>query len=691
MSQSSELTLNLIPLNVEPKQIFHFRKKKRSDYDVPLEANEVPREISNQHGESTLYSDFTENDADLAFQVTFREAPYFAKHYLNYKLGEWFRDREEVRMIKRNFIGNLELYLLKQKDAERNVGVFECFKVRGGYGRCTGGFECTVIYNGIKQVWLRPVYEYPGETTDIKTVAYERSLYSYKRLMENGQADTKQVYPVVNRKIREVLDLPDYYRKPDNKIRHYTEKIDGFYNHFIDSESFQKEFKPGSDGYWPVPESRIHRLPLSAADLEFGEGVEDRDPFQGLKSGGPYQPPKVAHMEMFMIVHDQSAKPLGNRLYNDLKHGRDNFPGLPQFARMPVYIRDKNIIFRNADNPLPEIKEALQKLDLDEHIRYGAIYISPIAKDDPDPKRHAVYYRVKEELLKYGITSQVIHRESIMDSSFNYYLPNIATALVAKMGGQPWTLKEDRSNELVIGIGAYKPSKFRKRYLGSAFCFTGDGEFRGFDSFTADDDIKLTGSILKAVRDFHKKNDKTERVIIHFYKQMKRREARKLHQKIRELNLNVPLVILTIQQSASRDLILSDRSVSHRLPLSGTWTQIGDRQFILYNNTRYGLKGDKMKSYHYPLKVRVDIADNLKKEEKWGEYIERLNIKLEEEGWVEELLRQVYQFSRLDWQSVSVTASIPVTVKYPKMVAQRFPYFKSETLPDFGKRNLWFL
>lgn len=690
MNRTSGLTLNLIPLTFESKKVFHFTKEIKDDHDVSLRSDEFPEMILKRHGDSTLYTDFLNEDADISFELAFKEAPYFAKHYLNHRLGQWFENRDEIKMIQRDFVGNLELFLLTKKDDNKDIAVFDCFKVRGGYGRCTDGFECSIIYNGVKQVWLRPVYEYPGETTDIKTVAYERSLHSYKRLMESGTADNKEVYPVINYKIREVLDLPDYRQKTDNKVQEYTEKIDWFYNRFIESESFRKEFKPDSSGFWSVPERNVHRLSLSSADLEFGDGVEKRDPFKGLKDGGPYQSPSVAHMELFMIVQESSAKTLGNKLYKDLDEGRGSFPGLPEFAQMPLHIRDKNITFQNPENPLPEIRKELRGMEFKEHIQYGAIYISPIAKDDPDPKRHAVYYRVKEELLKYGVTSQVISRESIMDPSFNYYLPNIATALVAKMGGRPWTLSQETSNELIIGIGAYKPNKFRKRYLGSAFCFTRDGDFRGFDSFSADDDIKLTGSILKAVRDFHRKNGDTERVIIHFYKQMKRKEARELHRKIRELNLDVPLVILTIHKAASYDLILSDRSVSHKLPLSGTWIRIGDRQFILYNNTRYGLPDDNIKSYHFPLKVRIDIADNHKKEEKWEEYIERLGKKLEEKGWVEELLRQVYQFSRLDWQSVSVTTT-PVTVKYPEMVAERFPYFKSETLPDFGKRNLWFL
>jgi hypothetical protein len=50
----------------------------------------------------------------------------------------------------------------------------------------------------------------------------------------------------------------------------------------------------------------------------------------------------------------------------------------------------------------------------------------------------------------------------------------------------------------------------------------------------------------------------------------------------------------------------------------------------------------------------------------------------------------VYQFSRIYWKSVS-QQSLPVTIKYPEMVARMFPYFQRSSMPQFGKSNLWFL
>jgi hypothetical protein len=57
---------------------------------------------------------------------------------------------------------------------------------------------------------------------------------------------------------------------------------------------------------------------------------------------------------------------------------------------------------------------------------------------------------------------------------------------------------------------------------------------------------------------------------------------------------------------------------------------------------------------------------------------------------VRELIGQVYQFSRMYWKSIS-QQNLPVTTKYPEMVAEIYPHFQEDNLPDFGKSNLWFL
>ena len=59
-------------------------------------------------------------------------------------------------------------------------------------------------------------------------------------------------------------------------------------------------------------------------------------------------------------------------------------------------------------------------------------------------------------------------------------------------------------------------------------------------------------------------------------------------------------------------------------------------------------------------------------------------------GEVKALLNQVYKFSRIYWKSVK-QKNLPITIKYPEMVAEIVPHFTSAELPSFGKNNLWFL
>ena len=51
---------------------------------------------------------------------------------------------------------------------------------------------------------------------------------------------------------------------------------------------------------------------------------------------------------------------------------------------------------------------------------------------------------------------------------------------------------------------------------------------------------------------------------------------------------------------------------------------------------------------------------------------------------------QAYHFSRRCCKSIR-EQNLPVTIKYPEMVAQLLPHFDGNEIPYFGKDNLWSL
>ena len=112
------------------------------------------------------------------------------------------------------------------------------------------------------------------------------------------------------------------------------------------------------------------------------------------------------------------------------------------------------------------------------------------------------------------------------------------------------------------------------------------------------------------------------------------------------------------------------------MPYSGTYIKMAERQYLLFNNTRYNPASKVAdKEYHFPVKIKLTST--------------HLEL-LEDESLVDILIDQVYQFSRMYWKSVA-QQNMPVTILYPQMVAEIFPYFKTPVLSEFGKETLWFL
>lgn len=120
---------------------------------------------------------------------------------------------------------------------------------------------------------------------------------------------------------------------------------------------------------------------------------------------------------------------------------------------------------------------------------------------------------------------------------------------------------------------------------------------------------------------------------------------------------------------------ISNMGSEGKMPRSGTYTSLGFNKFLLFNNTRY-FEDSKLsaKDYHFPIKLSFK-----------SNRPELLTIDV-----MKERINQVYTFSRMYWKSVS-QQNLPVTTIYPEMVAEIYPHFENENLPDFGKSNLWFL
>jgi hypothetical protein len=187
----------------------------------------------------------------------------------------------------------------------------------------------------------------------------------------------------------------------------------------------------------------------------------------------------------------------------------------------------------------------------------------------------------------------------------------------------------------------------------------------------------LAGHIAESVKQYATLNKIPGRLIIHFYKTMSDKELKPIMDELDDLGLgDIPVFIVTINKTESEDIVAFDRNWHERMPESGTIIGIGYNKYLLFNNTRYGnSKVTTFDGFPFPVKLKIKCSQPELEED----------IKV-----IKDLIDQVYQFSRMYWKSLR-QQNLPVTIKYPEMVAQIAPYFEDPGIPPFGKRNLWFL
>ena len=278
--------------------------------------------------------------------------------------------------------------------------------------------------------------------------------------------------------------------------------------------------------------------------------------------------------------------------------------------------------------------------------------------------------------MKHRITSQVIYKNNIDNPSFNYFLPNIAIALLAKLGGIPWRLYRPIKNDLIVGIGADRSLVANNNFIGCAFCFENNGKFKGFNAFEKNDTSALANSIKQAIKEYIEGNKQFDRLVIHYYKKMSNKDEKPIKEVLNHLNLSLPYIIVTVNDTESKDYVLFDSSFEGKMPQSGTFIKIKWNEFILCNNTRYSRNtGTRLDGFPLPIKIRFKSSNY--------EKINEMNV-------VKELIDQVYQFSRMYWKSVR-QRNMPVTIEYSELVAKMIAHFNNKDLEPFARNSLWFL
>jgi hypothetical protein len=672
------LKINIIPFKhpVLQKEFGFYTEKKEGYY--PIHRAELPYEIWDNFKIELddikfLYSNFSDTqDCDMLATVDMYQNSTFAKHYYTRLVYNYFATIADA--IQFNYVKDIEVWFLDTKTTATEYKNYNKYTLKIEFSGLTKSPALLLSYDGVSKVATTSIDEINVPTEYFKTVVYNKQILKFSNLSEEAKQHLEEVFPLLNIPLKNHLEIPHNIPLKGNRYKPYFKYINDFYNNYLNTVEFKKKLPLDEKGFYNIPAKDIFQTHYNSNNLRFYNNV-GIDPKQGMKYPGPYQASPHTNVSFFFIYHKPDRKDYVTPLYNYFENGyKTFFPPLKKHIRQPLYMDKVNTLaFESTTTAIKELKHHLINLEKKSNTKYVAVYISPIHKEDEDNKH--LYYQVKEELLKHEITSQVIYKESISNPYFGAFLENITPALLAKIDGIPWRLDRELKQELIVGVGAFKSMETNTRFVGSAFCFNNKGEFKGFDCFRDNEFELIAGAIGKQILKFVVDNDRdVERLIIHYYKPIGKEEIDPIQKILNTLGLNIPVIIITINKTESSDYVAFDSSSDALMPISGTIIEIAKLKYLLFNNAKYSAVGTT-KDYPFPVKLSLYCTEE--------NYFQDVAV-------VKELIDQVYQFSRMYWKSVK-QQNLPVTIKYPEMVAQIFPHFEGDKLPDFGKNNLWFL
>ncbi len=431
-------------------------------------------------------------------------------------------------------------------------------------------------------------------------------------------------------------------------------------------------FNIDKTGFKTVLDKDKQRIILKDNLMVFNDENKTVNAVVGMREYGPYK--KIGNANDIKIFFIYNERDDANKVYQYLRNGLKQFPGLLTYVGIPVVLDKEKSLYYSSTEELPiKLKEFLAtQFPNKDYYNYVAVIIGPFSKYESDEGEEKTYYEVKKLLLDKGITSQFIANKTVRSGNFNYCLPNIAIAILAKLGGTPWKLNTKKYNGLVIGYN-YKKLQDQK-WIGSAVFFDNEGclgRIYGFSEERAGED--LISHLKRAIDEYSNANGSPDRLTIHYYKQPRKDEIKNFEQVIyNKLNLDMPFALTEVNDTKSKSDICFDTEYDMGMPESGTYVKIGKDEYLLFNNNRYEKEPVRKVKDELPIKVKIFHADV-------GGFSHR------------EILSQVYEFSRLNWKGLMQTSQ-PVTTKYSKMIADFSLHF-SGNIPKnkIAQETPWFI
>ena len=678
----SNFLLNELPFDHPVEDITIGVQDKKSDNSIRTHYRALPeaaRKFFPDCNEKNpfLYIQFAEpGKSRVKVVVKLTEHPAIARKYYTRLLRLYFQKKGYLTL--ENFVKESEVWI--KQDENNTTYSFAKYSLKINASLQNPLPVLRVAFTGYSYILASDLMKlnqaHPEAIEKVTRVAYQRKIYSKTEyLPEAAFTDRSKIYPILNRTLAEAAGIAYPTKKNLKKHSNALTMIQTFTEKHLLTDDLAKVL-PLSPKWQSLAERDTARLDGTTKSFLFGKGQPATDIYTGLLNYGPYKPLKHKQVRVFFIYQEEDASAREKAVqYLGSKTGIP--AGLSRFMKTPTYFDgEMDIVFHDKANPLDEILSAVDRFSLNPETGYLGIYLSPYDQYVPSEAQHRIYYHVKETLLQRNIASQTIDRDKMMQAgtAFRYWVPNLAMAVIAKLGGVPWILDKHENRDLVTGFGLYVTNKYNMRVVGSSVCFSNDGHFEELDFFPENENYRVAAALEKALRKYVNHHKNIDRVVIHYYKEMSEKTFKPIREMIHRFKPGVPVIVIRMNMTPSVNHLVEDATSQSGLPLNGTYFHLGNQHYLLYLNN---CESKTVIPKHQPLPVQLSLKSSDPD-------------LLKDPDYVKGLMEQVYAFSNLYWRSV-VQPPLPVTVYYPRMLAEDAVWFKRQTLPGGVMGIPWFL
>jgi hypothetical protein len=434
------------------------------------------------------------------------------------------------------------------------------------------------------------------------------------------------------------------------------------------------------------PAFTYQRLPrpsyLFANDQRFASALS------GLRVAGPYSVGDCPKEPRILFVFPDELRDKANQLFLALKNGVGPFRGTESLLRVQLSagavkrLQPFSVQNMPHDHAATAYRSAIEKYLATNHLDIDLALVIHKKTERTDQTGNP-YLTSKFPLLVRNIPTQVVTEELLERAeTFQWSVANIALAMFAKMGGQPWAVESGLSDDTLV-VGINRATVGQSRLYAFASIFAHNGTYLGTTlSKPANDRATylqaLRSTVTDSLTEWRDRFGTPVNLVLHMRKEASKEELEVIETCIRSVSTDIVRAHVALRLAPGDYMAIIDPQNETGTPPLGTYIQLGSHRAMLQ------ISGQDPDGSAFGRIVNSGP---------W--HINRLYESANAPP-LDVLCTHILALSAMNWASLNAEAS-PVTIKYPAELAELLGRF-AEAGFDLGElrdlsvlRRVWFI